>query len=118
MNCLHIEASHGTNALSARQPLGDDRVEGLWVLYVAEVSAGIDQLEGGAGDEPGHLLHDGGGRSCILSAANEEGWAFDPAEMALVVELLEGAGASDIASRARRKDHASSSYQSRANEKR
>ena len=93
------------SALSARQPLADDRVEALWVLYVADVRARVDQLDGGAADESGHLPHDGGRHRSVLSAANEERWAFDPAQMALVVKLLECAGAADITSRAGREDH-------------
>ena len=44
------EVSPRTN-VSARQPLADDRVEALWVLYVADVRARVDQLVGDAGDE-------------------------------------------------------------------
>jgi hypothetical protein len=65
------------------------------------VRARVDQLVGGTGDESGHLPDDGGRRRSVLSAANEERWAFDPAQMVLVVKLVECAGAADITSRAR-----------------
>ena len=39
------------SALSARQPLANDRIEALWVLYVADVRARVDQLDGGAADD-------------------------------------------------------------------
>ena len=51
-----------------------DRVAALWVLYVADVRARVDQLDGVAGDESGHLPYDGGRRRSVLSAANEEHW--------------------------------------------
>jgi hypothetical protein len=92
------EVSPRTN-VSARQPLADDRVEALWVLYVADVRARVDQLVGDAGDESVISRMTAGGS--VLSAANEERWAFDPAQMVLVVKLVECAGAADITSRAR-----------------